>query len=92
MTDQVKRARDELTRARETAVRDVREQLDSIDEGLMELVGGDKTRESLPHDDRLAELVKKLDGLHDQAEGETRTHIESARELIDGYRQTHRTE
>lgn len=92
VTDQAERAREELQRASETAVRDVRLQLQTIDQGLAELVGGDVTKETRPHDDRLRELVEKLDALHDEAEGETRDHIASASELIEDYRTTHLTE
>lgn len=91
MTDRAERARAELDRASETAPDDVQEQLHSLDEGLAELVGGDATQETPPHDDRLRELLKKLDGLGDQVDGETRSRVEAARELIDDYRQTHQT-
>lgn len=82
MTDRIERVRAELEEARETAERDVRVQLDSVDEGLSEVLGGDKTRESHPHADRLAELVATLDGLEEEAEGETRTHVAEAQTLL----------
>lgn len=91
MTDRIERARTELERASETAKAHVREQLQSIEEGLDELVGGDKTEESRPHGDRLRELAEKLDGLGREAEGETRAHIEEARTLIDSYQEEHGT-
>lgn len=91
MTDRVEEARTELERARETAAAHVREQLDSIDEGLGELLGGEKTKEERPHGDRLRELAAKLEGLGRETEGETRAHIEEARTLVDAYLENHGT-
>lgn len=91
MTDRTERARAELERASETAEANVREQLQSIDEGLDELLGGDTTEDSRPHGDRLRELAEKLEGLEHETEGETRTHVEEARTLIDDYREEHGT-
>lgn len=85
--DQLERVRAALDDATETADRDVREQLASIDEGLMELLGGDKTQRTTPHEDRLRELIEKLDGLRDEADGETSAHVGEARELLDDYRE-----
>lgn len=86
------RARTDLERASDSADSTVREQLRSIDEGLEEIVGGEKTRDEPPHGDRLAELEKKLDGLVDEADGETREAIEAALGRIDDYRHRETTE
>ncbi|MFC7157363.1 hypothetical protein ACFQPA_18195 [Halomarina halobia] len=94
MADRPTRIREELQRASDTANedRDVREQLRSLDEGLMELVGGDKTEDEPPHEDRLAELEEKLAGLRDRSEGETSGHIRNAERLLGEYRERRETD
>ena len=91
MPDQLERVRAELDEAAETADRDVREQITSIDQGLMELLGGDNTQRTTPHEDRLRELIEKLDGLRDEADRETSAHVAEARELLDAYRKRRHT-
>lgn len=86
------RARTDLERASDTADHTLREQLRSIDEGLEEIVGGDKTRDEPPHGDRLVELERKLEGLAEETDGETREAIETARRRIDAYRRRETTE
>lgn len=54
------------------------EQLSSLDEGVMELGGGDKTADAHVHVDRVAELEAKLDDLESETDGETRRHIGNA--------------
>lgn len=96
----VERVRESLHRAREGADRDVRLDIESVEQGFEELVGGeespestgDSTRETVPHDDRLGELVDKLAGLRDEAEGDTASRIESARSALEAYRERHRTQ
>ena len=86
MTSTLDRVRTEIETARETAARDIRIQLDSVDGGLTEVLGGEETRDSHPHADRLAELGATLDGLEEEeAEGETRTHIVEARGALREY-------
>lgn len=53
-------------------------QLSSLDEGVAELGGGDKTADAHVHADRLAELEAKLDDLESETDGETRRHIQNA--------------
>ncbi|WP_254546559.1 DUF7553 family protein [Halomarina pelagica] len=89
MSDRPTRIREELQRASDAADedREIREQLRSIDEGLMELVDGDKTTDEPPHPDRLAELEEKLAGLSERADGETSRHVRTAATLLDEYRE-----
>lgn len=84
--DRPERVREELERATEGADRDVREQLRSIEEGLDEIFGGDKTRDAPPHPDRLAELEEKLAGLGDEADGDVHRHVATAEALVVGHR------
>lgn len=82
MATQLARARTEIERAADEAEGTVHEQLQSIDEDLEEIAGGDGTRDEHPPDDRLAELQQKLDGLSDETEGEARAAIDAARRWI----------
>lgn len=75
-------AREHVQRASDAAGGTVREQLQSVDEGLMELTGGNETRDEEPRDDRLAELADKLDGLADRVDGTTRREVASARDHV----------
>lgn len=92
MATQLDRARREIERAAADAEGTVREQLQSIDEGLEEIAGGDETRDAHPHDDRLAELEQKLDGLADETDGEVRAAIDAARRWIHDFRRRDATE
>ncbi|QLG64212.1 DUF7553 family protein [Halorarum salinum] len=84
--DRSERVREELERATEGADRDVREQLRSIEEGLDEILGGDKTRDAPSHPDRLAGLEEKLAGLGDETDGDVHRHVATAEALVAGYR------
>lgn len=86
MSDRPKRIQEELERATEGADRDVREQLESIEEGFEEILGGDKTADTHPHADRLEELEKKLSALADETDGEGHRHLTTAEALLAGYR------
>lgn len=87
MQDDLRAAYDELERANEHASRTVRQQLNSIEEGMFEELDGERTQaEPGPKADRIAELEKKLDGLADEAEDPTHAHIAQAREHLRSYR------
>lgn len=85
MTTDVARAREELDRASDAADGEVQRQLNSIDEGLMELTEGDKVEgEGGPRPERLGELEAKLDGLSAETENrELASHIENALDHLD---------
>lgn len=88
MTNHLERAHEELSRAEENAGRTAQEQLQTIDQGIIEETDGDMTQSDPgPKNDRLAELEKKLDGLADEVEEPTASHIERALEHLDEYRQ-----
>lgn len=58
---------------------DLRANLRSIDEGIVEITEGDTTPDgTTPNEDRVEELEEKLEGLQDQVDGETRSLLESA--------------
>ncbi|ELZ27988.1 hypothetical protein C474_15844 [Halogeometricum pallidum JCM 14848] len=78
MIDELDTARNEIQAAAANSEGTVNEQLSSLDEGIMELGGGDKTTDAHVHVDRVAELEEKLDDLESETEGETRRHIENA--------------
>lgn len=80
-------ARTELQAASDDAKAHVREQLQSIDEGLGELVDGEKTNDAGPHLDRLRELEQKLLGLEDEIEDDVvRERVDAAKDTIAEYR------
>jgi hypothetical protein len=86
MTTDVAAARNELQRASDAAAGgDIQRQMNSIDEGLMELVDGDKVEgEGGPKPDRLTELEEKLAGLGAETDDrEVLTHIENALDHLD---------
>lgn len=83
--DQAMRALQELDRAADRADSHVREQVLSVEEGLREIVGGDKTSDAAPHADRLEELEEKLAGLARETDGEVNRHVTTAEALIAGY-------
>lgn len=90
--EQLKAARQAVQQASDTADdREVQEQLASIDEGLEELSGDDKTQPSDPaaEGDRLQELEEKLAGLLDETDGATEQEVQEARDAIDTFRQEH---
>lgn len=79
-------AREELEAASEEAGGLVMRQLDSIDEGIFEEEGGERTRdEPGPKVDRVAELSEKLQGLEREAEGPVAERIATAREYVQAY-------
>lgn len=84
MQEPLVHARSELQTAAKKSESSVQEQLQSIDEGLMEMIEGDKTQDAPIHEDRLAELAAKLDDLKTNADNEEATrHIEDAAESIE---------
>lgn len=87
MANRLRNARAEIRHASEHADADVREQLRSIEEGLSELVEGEKTQEGPgPKPERLEELERKLAGLEEQVDDRTRERIEDARDALFTYR------
>lgn len=90
MDPNLERARSELEAAADEASRVVQTQLHSIDEGIFEEEGGDKTQaEPGPKPDRLAEILEKLEGLQAEAEEPTAARIEAAEESIRSYMREH---
>lgn len=87
MSELLRQARTEIDTASGHADSTIREQLRSIDEGLLELLEGDKTDSEVPPEtDELRELESKLAGLEDQTNEQTQQHIETAREHLLAYR------
>jgi hypothetical protein len=77
----------------ETVDASLRQQLRSIDEGLMELTehsettdDGVKTSGDRPHGGELESIEEQLVRLSDHADGAARTHVQEARDTIDAYR------
>lgn len=89
MQNTLARAREELQSATGDTDRDIKEQIESVDEGLMELAGGDKTKDTPVHLDRIAELEETLGGLREEADGETAERIANAEALLGEYRERH---
>lgn len=81
-------ARTEIQQASEHAESDVRENLLSIDDGLQELAGGDKTAESdLENEEgRFTEIEEKLRGLMEETSEEVEDRLQNARDELDAYR------
>ena len=78
--DHLKRVREGLQAATETADRPVDTQLNSITAGVFEEQEGHLTQpDPGPKADRIEELAEKLDGLADEASGETVEYIRTAR-------------
>lgn len=79
--EHLKRVRERLQRATDGADRTVKSQLNSITAGVFEEQEGHITQpEPGPKRDRIAELAEKLDGLADEASGETTDHVLAARD------------
>ncbi|MDQ2050622.1 hypothetical protein RBH26_08990 [Natronolimnohabitans sp. A-GB9] len=79
--EHLKRVRERLQRATASADRSVQTQLNSITAGVFEEQEGDLTQsEPGPKVDRIAEVAEKLDGLADEASGETTDHVRTARD------------
>lgn len=90
MDPNLQRAAEELELASRTAGRAVQEQVHSIRQGLVEEDEGDSTREEPgPKVDRVAEVSEKLEGLEDEADGETREHVAQARSYVRAYLKNH---
>lgn len=90
MDPTLERAREELRAATDGADRDVRTQLESIDVGIFEEEGGDRTRdEPGPKPDRLAEIYATLEELSTEANGSTAERIDRARAAIREYMADH---
>lgn len=86
MSDHIDSARHAVRSAAESTEKSqVREQLESIDEGLEGLSGTDAPDESAVQGDRLEEIESKLVGL-ETADDRTTAHLESARDHLDAYR------
>ena len=85
MTTDVAAARRELGRASDAADGEIQRQMNSIDEGLMELSEGDKVEgEGGTHPERLTELEEKLAGLSAETDDQTVvSHIENALDHLD---------
>jgi len=94
MAEELAEARDAVQRASETVDdASIREQLQSIDEGLMELTeskssadSAAKTESDVPHGDDLEQVEQKVVGLASRTDAETRSYLEDARDSIDAYR------
>lgn len=66
--DELDSAREAILEADERATGSVQEQLESIEAGIFEEEGGERTRgEGGPKVDRIAEVAAKLDALADEA-------------------------
>ena len=79
--EHLKRVRERLQAATETADRPVDTQLNSITAGVFEEQEGHLTQSDPgPKVDRIVELAEKLDGLTEEASGETVDHIRKARD------------
>lgn len=90
MDPNLERARAEIEAAADHAGRVVQTQLHSIDEGIFEEETGDKTSDQPgPKPDRLAELLDKLEGLQEEAQGEAVDRMEAAEDAIRAYMKDH---
>lgn len=90
MDPNLERARDELEAATDGASRGVQTKLRSIDAGIFEEEGGDRTQaEPGPKADRIAELYETLDDLADEADGATAERIGRARDAVRAYTGEH---
>lgn len=79
--EHLKRVREGLQQATETADRPIDTQLNSITAGVFEeQAGGQAQSDGGPKRDRIAEIAKKLDGLAEEASGETVDHVLTARD------------
>ena len=78
--EHLKRVRERLQAATEAADRPVDTQLNSITAGVFEEQEGHLTQpEPGPKVDRIVEIAEKLDGLAEEASGETVDHVLAAR-------------
>lgn len=93
MAEELSRARDAIQRASEHADDStVREQLRSIDEGLMEMTHSEKqtlrakTSGNVPDGDDLQEIEETVVALTSETNSEARSCLHEARDEIDAYR------
>lgn len=78
--EHLKRVRERLQQATDSADRPVKTQLNSVTAGVFEEQEGDLTQSNPgPKLDRIVEVAEKLDGLAEEASGETVDHILAAR-------------
>ncbi|SDQ38004.1 DUF7553 family protein [Natronobacterium texcoconense] len=78
--EHLKRVREHLQLAVDGADRTIKSQLESITAGVFEEQDGRLTQsEPGPKDDRIVEIAEKLDGLAEEASGETADHVSTAR-------------
>ncbi|WP_224332806.1 DUF7553 family protein [Haloprofundus halobius] len=83
-------ARAEIRRASDRTDGETREQLLSLDEGLMELGGGDKVEsDGPPKEDRVEQVEETLVGLANELDDDhwIQDRLETARDYLDQYRQ-----
>lgn len=93
MAQHIQQAREEVRAAADAADGETREQINSLDEGLMELGGGDKTDpDGPPHDDRVEEIEEKLGALSERVPPEAAERLERAEEHLSQYRRARGTE
>ena len=84
MATDVVSACEELHRASDVADGEIQRHINSIDEGLMELVEGDKMTDAEADPDRVAELEEKLAGLSAETDDQAIvSHIENALDHLD---------
>lgn len=90
MVDQLARARESIRRAADRSDEEtVREQLRSIDLGLMEETESASTEGDRPVGDQLEQVEKKLAGLAERTDGAVNEDVREARDAIDAYRRAH---
>ena len=91
MANHLRRAREAIQRASDHADGETQENLLSLDEGLGELTGGDKTGDADLDDeaDRFTQIEEKLQGLIDETDGQTEQAVRDARDELDEYRRKH---
>lgn len=88
--DHLERAREQLSRASDSAGGVVQKQVNSVREGVLEEGEGDKTEEGPVKVDRIVEMIAKLEGLEEEAEKETTgDRIADAREHLRTYVREH---
>lgn len=89
--ERLDRARQELERAGEHADAHVQTQLESLESGIFEEEEGTITKDDPgPKIDRVVEVVKKLEGLEDEADhADVSERIGNAHDLLEAYLRDH---
>lgn len=90
--DQLSVAREAVQRASDTTEKtDVRDQLQSIDEGMADLTDTDDPEEFSEsiETDRVEQIEEKIDGLVEETDDETGRELEEARDAIEVFREEH---